>query len=74
MQYFNGFWHMRYEATEGCSLLLPQMLGWGGNVVALFPGGLTGIRIARSAPERFAAQTETTAMAVVANRLARFCP
>jgi len=74
MQYYNGFWHMRYQAIEGCSLYLPQMLGWGGNVVALFPGGLTGIRIARSAPERFAAQTETTAMAVVANRLARFCP
>ncbi len=73
MLYFNAFWQMRYDAVEGCHLYLPQMLGWGGNIVALYPGKLTGIRVARSPPERFAAQNETTAMAVVANRLVPFC-
>jgi hypothetical protein len=74
MLYFNAFWQMRYDALEGCRLYLPQMLGWGGNVVALYPGAVTGIRVARSPPERFAAQNETTAMAAVANRLVHFCP
>jgi Beta-lactamase len=72
-QYFNAFWQMRYDAIEGCKLYLPQMLGWGGNIVALYPGGLTGIRIARSPPDKSAQQGDTTAMAAVANRLARFC-
>jgi hypothetical protein len=71
--YFNAFWHMRYRALDGCDLYLPQMFGWGGNFVALYPGGLTAIRIGRSPPERFDAQNDTTATAVVANRLARFC-
>jgi CubicO group peptidase (beta-lactamase class C family) len=73
MQYFNAFWQMRYDALDGCRLYLPQVLGWGGNVVALYPGGLTGVRIAKSPPEEFAAENETTAMAVVANRLTRIC-
>jgi hypothetical protein len=73
MQYFTAFWQMRYDALEGCRLYLPQMLGWGGNIVALYPGALTGIRIARSLPEKFDAQNEATAMATVANHLVPFC-
>lgn len=72
-QYFNGFWEMQYDATEGCKLYIPQMVGWGGNIVALYPGGLTGIRIALSPPDKVVQQGDMTAMATVANRLARFC-
>ena len=45
-RYFNAFWHIRYDANDGCKLYIPQMLGWGSNVVALYPGGVTAIRIA----------------------------
>ncbi len=70
--YFNAFWHMRYDANEGCKLYIPQMLGWGSDSVTLYPGGLTGIRIARL-PADSTATDDPTPMARVANRLVPFC-
>ncbi len=70
--YFNAFWEMRYDATEGCHLYIPQMEGWGENLVALFPGGITGVRVAHN-PSNSAAQGDPTAMARVVNRLTAFC-
>lgn len=70
--YFNAFWHFRYDATEGCKLYIPQMIGWGSNSVTLYPGGLTGIRIAH-VPADSATSDDPTPMARVANRLAPFC-
>lgn len=69
--YFNTFWQIRYDANEGCKLYIPEMLGWGSNLVALYPGSLTGIRIAH-APST-SGPDDPTPMARVANRLARFC-
>ena len=69
--YFNAFWQIRYDSPEGCKLYIPQMLGWGSNIVALYPGGITAIRIAHVPAG--AAQPDTTPMTRVANRLARFC-
>ena len=69
--YFNAFWHIRYDAAAGCKLYVPQMLGWGSNTVALYPGGLTGIRIAHAAAD--SGSDDPTPMARVADRLARFC-
>lgn len=71
--YFNAFWEMRYDASEGCRLYIPQMIGWGDNLVALFPGGLTGVRIAHNPPDDTTAAGDPAAMARVANRLTRFC-
>jgi hypothetical protein len=71
--YFNAFWEMRYDATGGCKLYIPQMVGWGDNLVALFPGGLTGIRIAHNPPNDSASERDPTAMARVADRLEAFC-
>ena len=71
--YFNTFWQIRYDALEGCKLYVPQMLGWGGNIVALYPGGVTGIRLAH-VPANAPSIDDPTPMARVANRLARFCP
>jgi hypothetical protein len=70
--YFNAFWHIRYDAQEGCKLYIPQMMGWGSDVVALYPGGVTGIRIAHL-PSDSSAQDDPTPMARVANRLVPFC-
>ncbi len=70
--YFNAFWHVRYDANEGCKLRIPQMLGWGSDSVTLYPGGLTGIRIAH-VPADSTATDDPTPMARVANRLVPFC-
>jgi CubicO group peptidase (beta-lactamase class C family) len=70
--YFNAFWHFRYDANDGCKLYIPQMRGWGSDVVALYPGGLTGIQIARVPPNSNVSY-DPTPMARVANRLVPFC-
>ena len=41
-------------------------------MVALMPGGLTGIRLAHADSDD-AASVDTTGMAIVANRLVPFC-
>jgi hypothetical protein len=71
--YFNGFWEERYDSPEGCRLYVPRMLGWGGNMVALLPGGFTGIRLAKAMTEDDPAVVDTTGMAEMANRVTRFC-
>jgi hypothetical protein len=70
--YFTAFWEERYDSPEGCKVFIPRMLGWGGNMVALMPGGLTGIRLAHSDGDD-PAVVDTTGMSVVADRLVRFC-
>jgi hypothetical protein len=71
--YFNAFWHAPYDSPEGCKLYLPHMQGFGGNLVAPMPGGLTGIRLANANDGIEAAADDATGMAVVANRLTQFC-
>jgi len=41
--YNNAFWAMYYTRSSGydCEFWVPQMLGVSGNVVALFPNGIT---------------------------------
>ncbi len=72
--YFNAFWEMRYDATEGCKLYIPEMVGWGDNSVSLFPGGLTAVRVAHNPSADTSNAGDPAAMARVANRLTRFCP
>ncbi len=64
---------MRYDAAGGCKLYIPQMVGWGENLVALFPDGLTGIRIAHDPPNDSASERDPTSMARVADGLEAFC-
>jgi len=49
------------------------MIGWGGNIVALMPGGLTGIRLAKSGETADNSEVDTSGMAQAANSLSRFC-
>ena len=71
--YFNAFWEERYDSPEGCHLYIPRMLGWGGNLITLMPGGFTGIRLAKAANEADPPVDDTTGMDAVTNRLTKFC-
>ena len=72
--YFNAFWNLRYTARGGCRLYIPQMVGWGNNLVGLFPGGLTGIRIAHSPADGGGGERDPLAMARVVDGIVPFCP
>jgi hypothetical protein len=68
-----SFWNTRFDAGEGCSFYLPSMVGWGGNIVALMPNGMIGIRLAKNWDQSEAVD-DISGMASVANRLSPFCP
>jgi CubicO group peptidase (beta-lactamase class C family) len=69
--YFRSFWIVFFDSEEGCRLYIPQMLGWGGNIVSLMPGGVTGIRLAKSGQS--SGVFDTFGMMKVGDRLVRFC-
>lgn len=71
--YRNAFWVSGYTAAHGCTLFYPRMVGWGGNIVALLPRGLTGIRLAKG-DDSDLTLVETGGMALVADRLLPACP
>jgi len=71
--YFNAFWFSSYAASPGCRRFYPRMVGWGGNIVALLPGGMTGIRLAKSGGTPDNSDSDTSGMAKVANSLSKFC-
>ena len=71
--YINAFWVTSYMASHDCRVFYPRMIGWGGNIVALMPGGLTGIRLAKSGETTDNSEVDTSGMARVANSLSKFC-
>jgi hypothetical protein len=71
--YINAFWVTSYVASHNCRAFYPRMIGWGGNIVALLPGGSTGIRLAKSGATADKSEVDTSGMAQVANSLSRFC-
>ena len=71
--YTNAFWVTSYVAQDECRVFYPRMIGWGGNIVALMPGGLTGIRLAKSGETADHSEVDTSGMAQVANSLSKFC-
>jgi hypothetical protein len=71
--YINAFWVTSYEAGHDCRVFYPRMIGWGGNIVALMPGSLTGIRLAKSGETADNSEVDTSGMAQVANSLSKFC-
>ena len=50
------------------------MIGWGGNIVALMPGGLTGIRLAKSPETSDNAEVVPAAWRSSQTPLSKFCP
>jgi hypothetical protein len=71
--YFNAFWRTPFRTPQGCKLYYPQMEGWGGTVIALFPDKLTGIRIAKIWDDDGGMTSTTAGMAAAANKLREFC-
>ena len=71
--YLNAFWFTSYAPSHDCRRFYPRMIGWGGNIVALLPGGMTGIRLAKSGGTPDNSDDDTSGMARVANSLSRFC-
>jgi len=43
--YHMTFWHEPYTTATGATYSIPEMHGWGGNVIAIMPNGTTGFRI-----------------------------
>jgi Beta-lactamase len=71
--YTNAFWVTSYAASQDCRVFYPRMIGWGGNIVALMPGGLTGIRLAKSGETADNSAVDTGGMAQVGNYLSKYC-
>jgi hypothetical protein len=44
--YHLSFWSMPYRTSTGCFLQIPYMAGYGGNIVALLPNGVSAFRFA----------------------------
>jgi len=72
--YFNTFWKVAYRSSESCELYFPEMLGWGGTIVALFPGRVTGIRIAKIRENESSNAGAAAGMAAAADQLHALCP
>lgn len=71
--YLNAFWFSSYGPSRDCRRYYPRMVGWGGNIVALLPGGMTGIRLAKSGETTDNSDSDTSGMAKVADALSKFC-
>jgi CubicO group peptidase (beta-lactamase class C family) len=70
--YFRSFWEVVFRTPEGCLIYIPEMHGYGGNIVSLMPNNITGIRLAKNWDEsRWV--FDTAGMLRVGNRLGRFC-
>jgi hypothetical protein len=70
--YYNAFWMNAYARAGGCAFQYPVMEGWGGNLIALLPKGLTAIRLAKS-PGEAAQSGDASDLAIVGDRIAPFC-
>ena len=68
-----SFWYMPYIAEAGCYVSIPEMMGYGGNLVTLMPNGMVGIRLA-DANEGASQQYDAENMAALADSLRSFCP
>ena len=71
-RYHMSFWYMPYRARGGCFQWIPEMVGYGGNLVTLMPNGMTAIRLSDSS-EDAPGYAEAETMADVADRIRPFC-
>ncbi len=66
-RYHLSFWSQAYRDRSGCLNRIPSMTGYGGNLVALMPNGVTALRFADSF------NYERRGMIEAAEALAPFC-
>ena len=72
-RYRSSFWLMPYRGNRGCFVWIPEMLGYGGNIIALMPNGMIAISLS-DAFEGSAGQYEGESMARLADHIDPFCP
>ena len=70
--YQMSFWYLPFSGSGDCFTPIPEMMGFGGNVVALMPNGMTGIRLS-DAYEGSPGQYKGESMARLADSLKPFC-
>lgn len=46
LYYHHSFWSYAHRLADGCVLDIPYMSGFGGNLVVMYPNGLSGFRFA----------------------------
>ncbi len=71
-RYHMSFWYMPFRGEDGCFVWIPEMMGYGGNLITLMPNGMTGIRLA-DANEGSPGQYDGESMARLADNLKPFC-
>lgn len=71
-RYHLSFWLMPFEGEDECILWVPEMIGLGGNIVALMPNGMTAIRFA-DGDDNAVNNSDGESMADIADSLESFC-
>ncbi len=69
--YYNAFWMTAFRGR--CAIQYPVMLGWGANLIALLPHGITAIRLDKADERDQETSSDPTDMAMAANRMDPFC-
>ncbi len=72
-RYRSSFWLMPYRGAGGCFVWIPEMLGYGGNIIALMPNRMIAIRLS-DASEGSAGQYQGESMARLSDHIEPFCP
>ncbi|UJL46218.1 beta-lactamase family protein [Virgibacillus sp. NKC19-16] len=74
-KYYAMNWHIEpYRSSEGRELYLPNMRGYGGNIVTLMPGHVVGLRMANNLITSDSADFDSTVpQARVGDQLVSFC-
>ena len=67
-RYYLSFWSVPYRTAGGCSFQIPYMAGFGGNIVALLPNGLSAFRFSD------AHNYDVDSMILAGESLKPFCP
>jgi len=71
-RYGRSFWFMPFEADGGCSYLVPEMIGFGGNIVLLLPTDMIAIRFA-DGPDDTGGNPNGESMAAFAEEIHSLC-
>jgi CubicO group peptidase (beta-lactamase class C family) len=73
LSYGFSFWYVPYRDAQDCRVFVPEMRGFGDNLVALMPNGMSGIRLADEVQEPTRTWFGENIMDL-ADDLSPFCP
>ncbi len=70
--YDMSFWLAPFQSDKGCSVRVPQMVGYGGNYVSLMPNGIIGFRFA-DGRENVEATYDSSGIRRISDQIRPFC-